>query len=61
MKRESKKKKEEAQWNCLVGKVVFVEDDSTIAKTTTNKIAAGRVIRVDDDGVFIDTAHRIAE
>ncbi len=38
-----------------VGKICFVEDDITVAETTTNKVPAGRVIGVDNDGVWVDT------
>jgi hypothetical protein len=37
------------------GKICFVEDDQTVAETTTNKIPAGRVLDVDADGVWVDT------
>ena len=37
------------------GKIVFVEDDMTVAETSTNKCKAGRVFDVDADGVWIDT------
>ena len=40
------------------GKVVYVLDDQTVGKTSTKSVAAGRVIRVDGDGIYIDTAHR---
>ena len=38
------------------GKICFVEDDNTVAETSTNKVIAGRVIDVDTDGVWVDTA-----
>lgn len=38
-----------------IGKQVYVEDDVTVATTSTNKVIAGRVIEVTADGVFIDT------
>ncbi|HLP01678.1 MAG TPA: hypothetical protein VK163_06605 [Opitutaceae bacterium] len=39
-----------------VGKLCVVEDDNTVASTSTNKIVAGRVVEVDSDGVWVDTA-----
>lgn len=39
------------------GKMAFVEDDATVAETSTNKIPAGRVIDVDSEGVWIDTRY----
>lgn len=38
-----------------VGKLCYVEDDSTVASTSTNKIVAGRVLEVTEDGVWVDT------
>lgn len=38
------------------GKLCVVEDDSTVAETSTNKIPAGRVVDVDDDYVWVDVA-----
>lgn len=38
-----------------VGKLCVVEDDTTVASTATNKIVAGRVVEVDDAGVWVDT------
>lgn len=40
-----------------VGKVCFVEDDLTVAETSTHKVVAGRVVNVDDDGVWVDTRY----
>jgi len=37
------------------GNLVFVEDDITVAKSTTHKVVAGRVAGVDSLGVWIDT------
>lgn len=37
------------------GKVCFVEDDQTVAETSTHKCKAGRVLDVEDDGVWVDT------
>jgi hypothetical protein len=37
------------------GKWCYVEDDSTVAETATNKCKAGIVVDVDADGVWIDT------
>lgn len=37
------------------GKICYVEDDGTVAETSTNKCKAGRVFDVDDDGVWVDT------
>ena len=39
----------------MIGKLAFVEDDSTVASTSTNRIVAGRIFDVDTDGVWIDT------
>lgn len=36
------------------GKVCFVEDDQTVAETSTHKCKAGRVLDVEDDGVWVD-------
>jgi hypothetical protein len=38
------------------GKVAYVEDDMTVAETASESIAAGVVLAVDSDGVWIDTA-----
>lgn len=38
-----------------VGKMAVVEDDQTVAETSTNKVCAGRILAVDSDGVWIDT------
>lgn len=38
-----------------VGKLCVVEDDNTVASTSTNKIVAGRVVEVDTAGVWVDT------
>lgn len=37
-----------------VGKPAYVVDDNTVANTSTNKIVAGIVVRVDAEGVFIN-------
>lgn len=37
------------------GKIVFVEDNGTVAETSTHKLKAGRVINVDSAGVWVDT------
>lgn len=37
------------------GKVVYVEDNETVAETSTHKCKAGRVFQVDADGVWVDT------
>lgn len=39
------------------GKVCFVEDDNTVAESSTHKIPAGRVVDVDADGVWVDTRY----
>jgi len=41
-----------------IGLLTYVSDDQTVARvaTTTNDIVAGRLIDVDSDGVWIDTA-----
>lgn len=36
------------------GKICFVEDNQTVAETSTNKVIAGRVHDVDTDGVWVD-------
>lgn len=38
-----------------VGKMAVVEDDQTVAETSTNKVSAGRITGVDSDGVWVDT------
>ncbi len=39
-----------------IGNIAFIEDDSIICKVgATNKVRAGRIVDVDDDGVWIDT------
>lgn len=39
-----------------IGKECFVEDDQTVAKTSTNKVKAGRFVALDaDGGVWVDT------
>ena len=35
------------------GKLCFIEDDQTVAETSTHKIPAGRVVDVDSDGVWV--------
>lgn len=37
------------------GKICFVEDNQTVAETSTNKCKAGLVVDVEDDGVWVDT------
>lgn len=37
-----------------VGKPAYVFDDVTVANTSTNKVVAGIVVRVDDTGVYIN-------
>jgi hypothetical protein len=37
------------------GNLAFVEDDATVAKSTTHKVIAGRVMGVESLGVWIDT------
>lgn len=39
------------------GKIAYVEDDSTVASTSTNKCKAGIVLDVESDGVWIDTTY----
>lgn len=38
-----------------IGQFAFVEDDETVASDSTHKVKAGRVVDVDDDGVWVDT------
>lgn len=40
-----------------IGKFAFVEDDQTIAESSTNKVIAGRVVGVVTEGVWIDTTY----
>jgi hypothetical protein len=38
----------------MVGKIAYIEDNQTVASTTTNKIAAGRILGIDADlGVWV--------
>jgi hypothetical protein len=37
-----------------VGKWAYVEDDTTVALNTTNKVKAGRIVAIDADGVWVD-------
>jgi hypothetical protein len=37
------------------GKIAYVEDDNTVAETTTHKVKAGRVIDIEGSYVWIDT------
>lgn len=39
------------------GKLCFVEDNQTVAETTTNKCKAGLVIDVTTEGVWVDTTY----
>lgn len=36
-------------------KIAFVEDDQTVAITSTHKAKAGRILDLDEDGVWLDT------
>jgi hypothetical protein len=38
-----------------VGATAYVVDDETVCKTATGKSAAGKVIQVDSDGVWVET------
>lgn len=40
-----------------IGATAFVEDNQTVASTASNKVKAGRVMAIDDDGVWINTEH----
>lgn len=40
-----------------IGKMAVVEDDQTVAETSTNLVCAGRITGVDSDGVWVDTRH----
>ncbi len=42
-------------------KMAYVEDNQTVATSTTHKLKAGRIMDVDDDGVWVDTlgAHEV--
>lgn len=40
-----------------IGKMAVVEDDQTVAETSTNKVCAGRIMGVESDGVWVDTRH----
>ena len=37
-----------------VGKTCYAIDDQTVGETSTNSIAAGTVIQVEDDGVWVE-------
>jgi len=37
-----------------IGSNALVEDDETVAKTTTNSIVAGKMIDIDADGVWVE-------
>jgi len=37
-----------------VGKDVYIEDDQTVCKTSTDKSAAGKCIGLDSDGVWVE-------
>ena len=37
-----------------IGKMVYVSDDQTVAKSSTNKVIAGAVFDVDSNGVWIN-------
>ncbi len=39
-----------------IGKLCFVEDDNTVAETSTHKVIAGRVVGVESRGVWVDTS-----
>lgn len=41
------------------GKICFVEDNTTVAETSTHKVKAGRMVELDDAGasVWVDSAH----
>jgi hypothetical protein len=41
----------------MVGRMAVVEDDQTVAATSTNLVCAGRIVGVDSDGVWVDTRH----
>jgi hypothetical protein len=38
-----------------VGATVWIEDDQTVSHTTTGKSAAGKCIKLDSDGVWVET------
>jgi hypothetical protein len=42
-----------------VGGTCYIEDEATVASSSTNKIAAGKVVSIDDSGVWVDTAQRM--
>jgi len=42
-----------------VGGPCYVEDDHTVAITTTNTIVAGMILAVDTDGVWVDTRYSL--
>lgn len=44
-----------------IGKICFIQDDITVAETSTHKVKAGRVVAVDANGVWVDTteAHSV--
>lgn len=47
--------------NADIGLTVYVTDDQTVAKTSTNKVAAGEVFEVDDEGVWVITGNAYAK
>jgi hypothetical protein len=40
-----------------VGKLCYVEDDHTVAESSTHKVIAGRVVEVESRGVWVDTRY----
>jgi hypothetical protein len=40
----------------MIGKTAYVEDDNTVASTSVNKVVAGKIMRVDSDGIYVQTA-----
>jgi hypothetical protein len=42
-----------------IGKECFIEDDETVAETSTHKVKAGRVVDVDSAGVWVDSRYAL--
>lgn len=42
-----------------VGQLAYVEDDHTVAISTSNTIVAGRILRVETAGVWVDTRYYV--
>lgn len=38
-----------------IGDIVYVEDDNTVASTSTNLVKAGKLVGLDENGAWVDT------